>query len=59
MQYYSDSEVAWLSSIDPWFDYNLHPRPCTRRRCDCYIAYAHRPDLPFISTLGAGLLLRR
>lgn len=104
--YYSPSDVAWLSGIDPWFDYNLHPRPsygqacltgetvltidgegelhrchliakrlgnvyddaldtllhprpCTRHRCDCYIAYAHRPDLPFMQAFGAGLLLRR
>lgn len=36
----------------------LAPAPCTRFKCDCYIGYAHRNDLPFQADFGPGLLAR-
>lgn len=36
----------------------LHERPCTRHKCDCYIGYAHRKDLPFYADFGSGVLAR-
>ncbi|MES2642140.1 MAG: STM4011 family radical SAM protein [Myxococcota bacterium] len=37
----------------------LAPRPCPRLRCDCYIGYAHLPDLGMRAVYGEGLLGRR
>jgi hypothetical protein len=28
------------------------------RKCDCYIGYAHRQELPFYEDFGAGVLAR-
>lgn len=36
----------------------LGERPCSRLKCDCYIGYAHRRDLPFERDFGAGKLAR-
>jgi MoaA/NifB/PqqE/SkfB family radical SAM enzyme len=36
----------------------LAPRPCTRFKCDCFIGYAHRQDLPLRQAFGAGILAR-
>lgn len=36
----------------------LRPRPCSRLKCDCFIGYAHRQDLPLREAFGAGLLAR-
>jgi MoaA/NifB/PqqE/SkfB family radical SAM enzyme len=34
------------------------PRPCSRFKCDCFIGYAHREDLPLQAQFGDGLLAR-
>lgn len=39
-------------------DSMLQARPCTRAKCDCYIGYAHRNDLPFYADFGEGVLAR-
>lgn len=39
-------------------DTMLKPRACSRFKCDCYIGYAHRKDLPFEQHFGHGLLAR-
>jgi hypothetical protein len=31
--YYTDAEVAWLTSIDPWFGYNARPSRSAGRPC--------------------------
>ncbi len=36
----------------------LGERSCSRLKCDCYIGYAHRRDLPFGQDFGAGTLAR-
>lgn len=36
----------------------LRERPCSRLKCDCYIGYAHRRDLPFGREFGIGTLAR-
>jgi MoaA/NifB/PqqE/SkfB family radical SAM enzyme len=36
----------------------LRPRPCPRARCDCYIGYAHLPDLDLRAAYGDDLLAR-
>jgi len=36
----------------------LQPRPCTRFKCDCFIGYAHRQDLPLRQAFGVGILAR-
>ena len=36
----------------------LQERSCPRFKCDCYIGYAQRKDLPFQREFGAGLLAR-
>lgn len=36
----------------------LKPRACPNPRCDCYIGYSHRPDLPFQREFGLGALGR-
>lgn len=36
----------------------LHERSCTRLKCDCFIGYAHRVDLPFYADFGQGVLAR-
>ena len=36
----------------------LADRPCPRPRCDCYIGYAHRPDLGLRAIYGDDLLCR-
>lgn len=33
-------------------------RPCTRMKCECFIGYAHRKDLPLNAAFGDGLLAR-
>lgn len=33
-------------------------RPCSRFKCDCFIGYAHREDLPLHEQFGEGLLAR-
>jgi hypothetical protein len=39
-------------------DMMLRERPCSRLKCDCYIGYAHRRDLPFERDFGTGMLAR-
>ena len=36
----------------------LQQRSCPRYKCDCYIGYAHREDLPFYADFGSGVLAR-
>ncbi|WP_408953527.1 STM4011 family radical SAM protein [Lysobacter sp. Hz 25] len=36
----------------------LRARSCPNSRCDCYIGYAHRPDLPFQRDYAGGVLER-
>ena len=36
----------------------LQERPCPRFKCDCYIGYAQRKDLPFQAEFGEGVLAR-
>lgn len=36
----------------------LQERPCPRYKCDCYIGYAQRKDLPFQTVFGEGVLAR-
>jgi len=36
----------------------LQERACPRLRCDCFIGYAHRRDLPFYDAFGDGVLAR-
>jgi len=36
----------------------LRERACPRLKCDCYIGYAHRRDLPFYADFGDGVLAR-
>ncbi|MDP2311027.1 MAG: STM4011 family radical SAM protein [Pseudomonadota bacterium] len=36
----------------------LGPRPCPRLRCDCYIGYAHLPELGLRELYGDDLLVR-
>ena len=36
----------------------LQERSCPRFKCDCYIGYAQRRDLPFQREFGAGVLAR-
>ena len=36
----------------------LQERSCPRFKCDCYIGYAQRKDLPFQKMFGAGVLAR-
>jgi MoaA/NifB/PqqE/SkfB family radical SAM enzyme len=36
----------------------LQERPCPRFKCDCYIGYSHRKDLPFYADFGHGVLAR-
>lgn len=36
----------------------LAPRPCSRFKCDCFIGYAHRRDLPIAEAFGDGVLAR-
>jgi MoaA/NifB/PqqE/SkfB family radical SAM enzyme len=36
----------------------LQERRCSRLRCDCFIGYAHRRDLPLHEQFGDGLLAR-
>lgn len=42
---------------DP-LDTLLAERPCPRLKCDCYIGYAQRRDLPFHDDFGDGVLAR-
>ncbi len=36
----------------------LRPRPCTRLKCECFIGYVHRQDLPLRQAFGSGVLAR-
>ncbi|XVJ70975.1 MAG: radical SAM/SPASM domain-containing protein [Rhizobacter sp.] len=36
----------------------LLERPCPRFKCECFIGYSHRNDLPFYADFGEGLLAR-
>ena len=36
----------------------LKERPCSRLKCECFIGYAHRRDLPFHERFGDGVLAR-
>lgn len=36
----------------------LKPRPCTRMKCECFIGYVHRKDLPLYGQFGDGVLAR-
>ena len=36
----------------------LQERPCPRFKCDCYIGYAQRKDLPYQKIFGDGVLAR-
>lgn len=39
-------------------DNMLQERTCPRFKCDCYIGYSHRHDLPFYADFGDGVLAR-
>lgn len=103
--YYSEQDLAWFDTVDPWFAQNRRPSPsrnkpclageaslsvdgdgelarchfvperlgnlyvdtladmlqersCPRFKCDCYIGYAQRKDLPFQAVFGEGVLAR-
>ncbi|WP_266158001.1 STM4011 family radical SAM protein [Dyella silvatica] len=43
---------------DGSFVAHLRPRVCPNRRCECYIGYAHRRDLPFQVDYVGGVLER-
>ncbi|MCC4588599.1 STM4011 family radical SAM protein [Xanthomonas sp. NCPPB 1067] len=43
---------------DGSFAAQLRPRSCPNARCDCYIGYAHRPDLPIQADFAGGVLER-
>jgi MoaA/NifB/PqqE/SkfB family radical SAM enzyme len=43
--------------LDP-LDSLLQERACPRFKCDCFIGYAHRRDLPFYAAFGDGVLAR-
>ncbi|KJV35259.1 STM4011 family radical SAM protein [Luteibacter yeojuensis] len=43
---------------DGSFERYLGARPCPNARCDCYIGYAHRKDLPIQRDYATGLLER-
>ncbi|MCC8537715.1 STM4011 family radical SAM protein [Xanthomonas axonopodis pv. poinsettiicola] len=43
---------------DGSFAAQLRARSCPNARCDCYIGYAHRPDLPFQADYAGGVLER-
>jgi MoaA/NifB/PqqE/SkfB family radical SAM enzyme len=43
---------------DGSFAAHLRARACPNARCDCYIGYAHRPDLPFQRDYADGVLER-
>jgi len=43
---------------DGSFAANLRARPCPNARCECYIGYAHRKDLPFQHEFRDGVLAR-
>lgn len=43
---------------DGSFEQKLRARTCPNKRCDCYIGYAHRKDLPFLHDYSAGVLER-
>ncbi|QQQ03445.1 STM4011 family radical SAM protein [Lysobacter enzymogenes] len=43
---------------DGSFAAQLRQRACPNARCDCYIGYAHRPDLPFQRDYAGGVLER-
>lgn len=43
---------------DGSFAAQLRARACPNARCDCYIGYAHRPDLPFQRDYAGGVLER-
>lgn len=43
---------------DGSFAAHLRRRACPNARCDCYIGYAHRPDLPFQRDYADGVLER-
>lgn len=36
----------------------LQPRPCPRHKCDCFIGYVHRQDMPLYEEFGSGVLAR-
>lgn len=36
----------------------LQERPCSRIKCECFIGYAHRKDLPLYEAFGDGVLAR-
>jgi MoaA/NifB/PqqE/SkfB family radical SAM enzyme len=36
----------------------LKPRPCSRIKCECFIGYVHRRDLPLYEQFGDGVLAR-
>jgi MoaA/NifB/PqqE/SkfB family radical SAM enzyme len=36
----------------------LQPRPCTRHKCDCFIGYVHRRDLPLYEAFEGSVLAR-
>jgi MoaA/NifB/PqqE/SkfB family radical SAM enzyme len=36
----------------------LQERPCPRFKCDCYLGYSQRRDLPFYADFGHGVLAR-
>ena len=104
-EYYSQDDIQFLESIDPWFAYNrqasasrgkpcragaevlsvdgdgelqrchfvtqrlgnlyqdalqdmLQERACPRFKCECFIGYAQRRDLPFQAAFGDGVLAR-
>ncbi|MBO9766834.1 MULTISPECIES: STM4011 family radical SAM protein [Xanthomonas] len=43
---------------DGSFAAQLRTRSCPNTRCDCFIGYAHRPDLPFQADYAGGVLER-
>lgn len=103
--YYTEDDLEWMETVDPWFglqhapppsrgaacragsetlsvdgggelrrchfiptrignlyadplDDVLQERRCSRLRCECFIGYAHRRDLPLHERFGDGLLAR-
>ncbi len=41
---------------DGSFAAQLRARSCPNTRCDCFIGYVHRPDLPFQADYAGGML---
>ena len=51
---------GWYLRVDGGYAFAdlLQERSCPRFKCDCYIGYAQRKDLPFQAVFGEGVLAR-